>query len=353
MIRWLGRGLQKRRPATLSRPMTPLRIIAPNLLSFGFPRRLEKYHSLEGEIERVKSLVLETAASDKLDDALEQFLSGYVTRPILGRLGVAYRARRVEDNNLWEALSDVWAPPPEFTPLGRFNEARAPLLYTATRPATAILEMRPVPRESFILLVMRGDWRGPPVPLMPLGIQRSATNKIGSSAFRIAKDGLSTAPEIKAWVKRKRIEVGWAEQDSFLSEIATASYDGLAQNGGYQLTNGIARRMQTAPRSMGLVYPSTAANYYGVNNALYIETADRILTPHEAWHVKLGDRVDGPGGNAARIFHGTVVRRGEIIQGVIKWGNACDYNPDQLHDLTKPNFYPTPGGGYRLVPPIM
>ncbi len=333
--------------------MTPLRKIKPNLLSIGLPRKLTQYASLDAEIQGIRSIDLASVTFAALEAALEAFVSGYVTRLMFGKIGVAYRARRIANNKLWQSLSDLWAPPAEFAALGRFNQEGDPLLYTASRPATAILEMRPKPRESFVLLVLRGDWLGPLVPVMPLGIQRSAGTKLGWSAFGDARHGLSTAPEVKAWVKKWRIESSWTAQDEFLSEIATANYDGPAQPAGYQMTNGIARRMKTAPNSMGLLYPSVASNYYGFNNAFYLETVSNILTPYEAWHVSLGDRIDPPGGIGARTFEGMVTRRGTINGDEIRWGSECWISVDGLHSLTRPQFIPAGAGKYNLVRPII
>lgn len=332
--------------------MIPLRKINGHLLSVGKPRSREDYRSFAEEERQLRELDVVKAEDGEVEAALDACIAGFVTRRMHGILGICYRARLLEAGDDFTSLSDLWAPPPDITPRGRFNEANEPLLYAATRPATAVQEMKPRPHQDIVLLVLRGDWSGALIPLMPLGIQRSAHTKLGRSMFGAARTGLSSAPEVQAWIKRRRIEAEWSLQDDLIADIATRQYLGTAQQGGYRLSLGLARCMRTDGRHAGLLFPSVAANYFGHNVALYLDQADKMLQPYEVWRVKLGDRVNIPGPDGELVFNGMVTRRGMIRDGAIVWGEECWISLDELHDLIKPEFIPSGRPGqYTFRPP--
>ena len=307
-----------------------MRSIGHGMFVWGRQRTPEEYARIEEEIEALGRMNLVGATHEELKAALNVVGRGYITRRMYSVPKTSFRARRAD--KLWSNLSELVAPPPRYTRAGRFNKAEHPVRYFASDPSTALMEVRAMPNESYVLLVTRARKLGKPIAFAQFGNSKLPH----AEAYRRGDldgtlDGLASEPKLKELLDQQGVRDFWLKQDEYFNELATAFYEPGLTEGRYRLTNLLGEQMQTMRNVSGMFYPTAQNNYNGVNIAMAERFAAAAFRPLEAWLVQVGDLV-APVGIGPRYWEGSVVRRGAINRvGDIDWGGGVNLSPEALH----------------------
>lgn len=301
------------------------------LYVWGSERSKSEYSSLGSEIEHLLSLDLAMVDEPSLSSALDRVGRGYVTRVMHSGPKTSFRARRAEQ--LWDRVDQLVAPPKKHVRPGRFNRRNEPVRYFASSPHTAIMELRPKPRDRFVIMVQK--WNLPKM----LGFAQFGLKRLPpllGKYTKLASDnylsGLSAEANVKSYLASRGTRQEWLRQDAFFDALGTELYSDDEAAERYRITSALGRQMLRMPQAKGMYYPTAQNNYCGANIAMAESIAKRALKPVEAWLLEMGDVIAAPGGTANRYYEGVVVRRGPInSKGRIEWGERGEWSPQALH----------------------
>lgn len=255
----------------------------------------------------------EEAAADCIKHVIDQY--PFQLRPL--HLTGVYRARANKPGEMFSSASELWYPPERIVRRpSRLNGIGQVRFYASSMPNTAVLELRPKSEDVFTILLARTrSGHVERLNVAFIGLERSLAPEVQHFTDR---DLFRRASHFREAIGPENYEK-WLLIDDYLSEVfGTPVPDGEEHR--YKPTIALANLLFTAPTLDAVNYPSVASDQYGINLCMLPDKADQLLSPKEAWMVKMGERAIHPK-TRELLWRIEFIRRSKKIEpdGTITW----------------------------------
>ena len=240
--------------------MTSKIIFTPRILS-----------EVQNSISKFDISCIENATIEELQEKIGKLILTYSSKCYnINPGGVILRGRINNLNDLFTTTEQLWYPPSDkIDKIGRCNNIGQSLFYCSIDPKTILRELRPE-KNNWITILECSTPNRAWSSLMPIGIL--ALKNINNDLYTIFANHFNTSFLISENDKKINLLL-----ETFLTDIFQKK-----EREFYKLTVAISNILLIDKKVNGIIYPSIASNFDGLNFVLRPHFADLNITPYHA-----------------------------------------------------------------------
>lgn len=226
---------------------------------------------IQRELDSFRQLDIENLTIDEIEETIGHLMRGHIRKVYILNPSGLCRVRENINGEMFSKTKQLWYPnfkeiDKEKWKFGRCNDKGESIFYASSESNTCICEIRPEIKSLITMIGCRPKNTQPNAVVQVIGVDRLSNAREEYRA--IFQDHHDSMRETLGLDFNKNLLI-----DNFITEQFTQIVN-KEEDWKYKISIAITRFFIEAPRVVGIIYPSIAANSKGVNFAFKPEYAD-------------------------------------------------------------------------------